>query len=80
MSYFGAGFQAGACGVTIDRITTAHNGQHKCSLFDSDRSNEGFINVVVAGTEREITWKRKRRIVFKFIVLFQWPLSSPRFN
>ncbi|XP_021709283.1 fasciclin-3 isoform X2 [Aedes aegypti] len=48
MSYFGAGFQAGACGVTIDRITTAHNGQHKCSLFDSDRSNEGFINVVVA--------------------------------
>lgn len=48
MSYFGAGFQAGACGVTIDRITTAHNGQLKCSLFDTDRSNEGFINVVVA--------------------------------
>lgn len=48
MSYFGAGFQAGACGVTIDRITTAHNGQLKCSLFDTDRSNEGSINVVVA--------------------------------
>uniref|UniRef100_A0A023EQ35 Putative cell adhesion molecule 4 n=1 Tax=Aedes albopictus TaxID=7160 RepID=A0A023EQ35_AEDAL len=48
MTYFGAGYQAGACGVTIDRITTAHNGQFKCSLFDTDRSNEGFINVVVA--------------------------------
>lgn len=59
MTYFGAGYQAGACGVTIDRITTAHNGQFKCSLFDTDRSNEGFINVVVAGRNMGLPEKQK---------------------
>ncbi|XP_058459417.1 fasciclin-3-like isoform X2 [Malaya genurostris] len=48
LQYFGQGLQAGACGVTIDRITTAHNGQMKCSLFVDGRSAEGNINVVVA--------------------------------
>ncbi|XP_065089730.1 fasciclin-3-like isoform X2 [Ochlerotatus camptorhynchus] len=47
MTYFGAGFEAGACGVTIDRITTAHNGELKCTLFDG-QGFEGTINVVVA--------------------------------
>ncbi|XP_058826592.1 fasciclin-3-like isoform X3 [Topomyia yanbarensis] len=48
LQYFGQGLQAGACGVTIDRITTAHNGQMKCSLFVDGRSAEGIINVIVA--------------------------------
>ncbi|XP_055620248.1 fasciclin-3-like isoform X3 [Toxorhynchites rutilus septentrionalis] len=46
--YFGPGYQAGACGITIDRITSAHNGQIKCSLFVGGLSQEGFINLIVA--------------------------------
>ncbi|XP_053684235.1 fasciclin-3-like isoform X2 [Sabethes cyaneus] len=48
LQYFGPGLQAGVCGVTVDRITTAHNGQLKCSLFVDGVSAEGFINMVVA--------------------------------
>ncbi|EDS44431.1 fasciclin [Culex quinquefasciatus] len=48
LQYFGEGYQKGQCGVTIDRITTAHNGQVKCSVFVDGLSAEGLIDVVVA--------------------------------
>ncbi|XP_055530596.1 fasciclin-3-like isoform X4 [Wyeomyia smithii] len=48
LQYFGPGFNAGVCGVTIDRISTAHNGQLKCSLFIDGVSAESYIDVVVA--------------------------------
>lgn len=48
LMYFGGGFEQGQCGVTIDRITTAHNGQVKCSVFVDGLSAEGLIDVVVA--------------------------------
>ncbi|XP_053693731.1 fasciclin-3-like [Sabethes cyaneus] len=48
LQYFGNGLENGECGVTIDQITAAHNGQWKCSLFVDGVSVEGFIDVEVA--------------------------------
>jgi hypothetical protein len=49
-SYAGDSIQSGQCGITINRITDAHNGQFKCMVgFQGDADESvGTSNVTVA--------------------------------
>ncbi|XP_022232512.2 fasciclin-3 isoform X2 [Drosophila obscura] len=47
-TYYGAGLQAGQCGVTIERVKASNNGQVKCSLGVEGEELSGTIDLVVA--------------------------------
>ncbi|XP_017067835.2 fasciclin-3 isoform X1 [Drosophila eugracilis] len=47
-TYFGAGLTAGQCGVSIERVKAANNGQVKCSLGVEGEELSGTIDLVVA--------------------------------
>ncbi|KAH8419379.1 hypothetical protein KR222_010031, partial [Zaprionus bogoriensis] len=47
-TYFGAGLNAGQCGVTIERVKASNNGQVKCSLGVEGEELSGTIDLVVA--------------------------------
>ncbi|XP_033150090.1 fasciclin-3 isoform X3 [Drosophila busckii] len=47
-TYYGAGLNAGQCGVSIERVKASNNGQVKCSLGVEGEELTGTIDLVVA--------------------------------
>ncbi|XP_030567869.1 fasciclin-3 isoform X2 [Drosophila novamexicana] len=47
-TYYGAGLNAGQCGVSIERVKASNNGQVKCSLGVEGEELSGTIDLVVA--------------------------------
>lgn len=47
-SYFGDGFSAGDCGLTIHEVQEADKGLWKCSVSDGTTRWSGFLNVSTA--------------------------------
>uniref|UniRef100_U5EPA2 Putative cell adhesion molecule 4 n=1 Tax=Corethrella appendiculata TaxID=1370023 RepID=U5EPA2_9DIPT len=48
LTYYGQGFEAGQCGVTIDRIQAKHNGVLRCNLGSGTYQYTGYVDIIVA--------------------------------